>query len=478
VVTVTDPLGNSATATVTVGPGVTVSPQNPNLAPLGTLQLSVSGGSGSGYSWSFATNASGGTIDPVSGAYVAGAIGSVTDVVAAVDSLGNVGTAKIAIGPALAIAPASDVVSPRGKLTFVASGGSGHYLFSLTANGSAATIGASTGAYVAGVNGDTTDRVQVVDANGAIASARITVGPRVAISPRMPSALPGESISFDATGGSGSGYVWSLTVNKSGGHISTSGVYVAGSALNTVDTVRVVDSLGNAATVNVSVGAGITLNPARPTTPPRGTVTFHAMGGTGTGFTFSLVTNASGGSIVAATGVYTAGTKGGVIDIVEVTDSAGNLASASVSVGAAISVSPPNSMVPAGRTIAFSVTGGSGTGYVWSLLQNQSGATVDPATGLYIAGMGGGLDLVQVTDSLGNTGFGAVSVTATTGQARQGRSLIAAPNAGAVANAVTVATPARASAAGCQVGGGGDGGLAVVVATLLLLVLSRRRFAR
>ncbi len=79
-----------------------VSPAAPSTPPRGTLSFTASGGSGTGYAWSLATNASGGSIGAATGAYTAGATGGVTDVVRVVDSLGNSATASVTVTAASA----------------------------------------------------------------------------------------------------------------------------------------------------------------------------------------------------------------------------------------------------------------------------------------------------------------------------------------------------------------------------------------
>jgi hypothetical protein len=52
VVTVTDSLGNTGTAHVSVGAGLAILPGSALVAPLGSQAFTVSGGSGKGYTWS------------------------------------------------------------------------------------------------------------------------------------------------------------------------------------------------------------------------------------------------------------------------------------------------------------------------------------------------------------------------------------------------------------------------------------------
>ena len=86
--------------------------------------------------------------------------------------------------------------------------------------------------------------------------------------------------------------------------------------------------------LDVTGPAPLSISPATATVAPRGTATFSASGGSGTGYVWSLAVNASGGSI-SPVGVYTAGATGSVTDTVKLTDSAGSTASAPVTVTAA-----------------------------------------------------------------------------------------------------------------------------------------------
>ena len=159
--------------------------------------------------------------------------------------------------------------------------------------------------------------------------------------------------------------------------------------------------------------SSLSIAPASPSVPPRGQATLTATGGSGAGYSWSLATNASGGSIVASSGAYTAGPTGSVKDTVAAADSAGNLSLREVTVTAGVSVSPATASAPARGSVTFAASGGSGTGFTWSLATNASGGSINTSTGAYTAGgTGGVIDTVQVTDSLGNTAAASVSVTA------------------------------------------------------------------
>jgi hypothetical protein len=410
VVQVTDSAGAFATRNVTVTAGLTISPATASVAPRGTQNFTASGGSGSGYVWSFVTNASTGTIDASTGAYVAGSTSGVTDVIRATDSLGNTATRDIAVGNGLTISPATASVAPRGTQNFTASGGSGSgYVWSLSASPSGGSI-TSGGVYTAGSTGSVTDVVRVQDSLGNSGTRNVTVTAGVSISPATASVVPGGSQTFTASGGSGTGFAWTLSTNVSGGTINgSSGAYVAGATAGT-DVVRVQDSLGNFATRNVSVTNSLSISGAS-TIAPRGTTTFTASGGSGTGYAWSISTNVSGGTINGSMGAYTAGGVSGT-DVVRVQDSLGGFATQNVVVGAGVSIAPATVVVAAGGTQAFTASGGSGTGFAWSISTNASGGTINASTGAYTAGATPGTDVVRVQDSLGNFATRNVTVGA------------------------------------------------------------------
>jgi Zn-dependent metalloprotease len=157
----------------------------------------------------------------------------------------------------------------------------------------------------------------------------------------------------------------------------------------------------------------LSIVPASAVVPPRGQVLFTATGGSGTGYNWSFATSSSSGSINASTGAYTAGPAGSVTDIVKVTDSLGNTGIRNITVTAGVSISPATpSTVPNG-SLTLAASGGSGTGFAWSLASNSSGGSINASTGAYKAGPTGNVtDIVNVTDSLGNTATANLTVTA------------------------------------------------------------------
>jgi len=415
VVRVVDSLGNAATAEVFVGESIAVAPAAPSVAPRGCVTFAATGGSGTGWVWSLASAPSGGSIVAATGAYTAGANGGVRDTVLVVDSLGNAAIATVDVTVALSLQPASASLPPRGSLVFSAAGGAGGNAWSLGTDDSGARVDASTdgstATYRAGPRGDAIDVVRVADTLGSVATATVTVGPAVAVTPPGANLPPQGALAFSASGGSGTGWIWSLAANRSGASIDASGGYVAGDVPSATDVVKAIDSLGNEATAEVSVGPGISVLPAVPGAPPRGAIAFSASGGSGTGWHWVLASNGSGASIGEATGAYVAGAAGGTVDTVTVADSLGNTATVQVAVGSGAGIAPSSPSVPPRASVAFAATGGSGTGWTWTLASNGSGGTIG-ATGAYVAGATGGVaDVVQVTDSLGNSATATITVT-------------------------------------------------------------------
>ena len=104
------------------------------------------------------------------------------------------------------------------------------------------------------------------------------------------------------------------------------------------------------------------------------------------------------------------------MDTLTVTDALGNAASVSIVVGPVLAITPTTASVDPGTAQSFSVSGGSGTGYTWSLSTNQSGATIaatatDGTTARYVAGSQGGVDdVVTAVDPLGNVAVATVHV--------------------------------------------------------------------
>ena len=84
------------------------------------------------------------------------------------------------------------------------------------------------------------------------------------LSPAQAASSPTGAVQFNASGGTGTGYAYSITANNSGASINVgTGAYTAGAIYPVTDVVKVVDSSGNAVSVNVMVAAGPKLSDIR-----------------------------------------------------------------------------------------------------------------------------------------------------------------------------------------------------------------------
>ncbi len=156
--------------------------------------------------------------------------------------------------------------------------------------------------------------------------------------------------------------------------------------------------------------ASLAASPATATVAPRGMQTFTASGGSGAGYAWSMAAAPSGGTI-DNNGNYTAGPTPNVTDQVQVTDSALNVATATVTVSAGLMITPPGITLAPGNTQQFTATGGTAP-YAWSLVMNASGGNIT-AAGLYTAGATLGSDTVRVADANNNSLTVPVTVVAT-----------------------------------------------------------------
>jgi MYXO-CTERM domain-containing protein len=156
----------------------------------------------------------------------------------------------------------------------------------------------------------------------------------------------------------------------------------------------------------------LTVSPMSVSLPPRGTQMFTASGGSGMGYTWSLTAAPSGGTI-SATGAYMAGSTPNVTDQVQVMDSSLAVATATVIVGGAVTITPPGITLAPGNMQQFTGAGGTPP-YAWMLASptgSGPGASIS-AAGLYTAGAMVGMDTVRMTDSIGNTITATIDVVA------------------------------------------------------------------
>ncbi|SEF77781.1 Putative Ig domain-containing protein [Bryocella elongata] len=246
------------------------------------------------------------------------------------------------------------------------------------------------------------------------------------------------SATIATAGGAGT-----LTYSLASGSLPTGLSLSTGGALTGTPTaggsfsfsVKAADAYGDSATQSFTVTVvypALTLNPS--TTALAATVgksysqSFTASGGAGTGFTFSIT---SGASALTAAGLSFSGstlsgtpTSAATIPFtMQVLDSASNTASVGYTLTisyAALTISPatlPSAVVNSAYSQTLTASGGSGTGYTWSV---TTGATSLTAVGLSLSGgvisgtptsSGSASFTAQVKDSASNTASQSYTLT-------------------------------------------------------------------
>lgn len=312
----------------------------------------------------------------------------------------------------LALGPSFTAVAPREMLVFQATGGAGSYRYAFSEGGQLsgpdATIDATTGIYRAGRFGSALDVVEVTDAAGNVALARISVGERLSASPVVATTPPGGAIAFVPSGGRPP-YGFDLQARSSGGTVDpATGAYQAGSVGDVLDLVVVSDSTGDpAATAIVEVHVSAAVRLYRGTAgalAPLEQVVFAGLNGQGP-YTYSIPPggNHSGGAIDAVTGIYQAGPAGSTQDRVRVTDALGEVDEDDVSIGPALALAPPAAALHPQITGRLQATGGKPPyTFAYVPLANRSGGAVEFTNGDYTPGPNGGaLDEVEVFDAVG-----------------------------------------------------------------------------
>lgn len=359
-ITIRKLVGIPATATVrTDGPG---------------LVLGAAGGSG-GYRFVMDEGDSGGGTVTENGHYMPGPDADATDTIDVADSSGDLALIFVNVSPSLAVAPPAANVEPGGTLDFTVTGNLTPAVWDILVNRSGGRIDRLSGRYVAGPNRNVQDVVEVTTARGSDdirhRTVLVCVGSPLTLDVpnRQPTART--TMACAASGGSGQGYRWQLVDGPSGGHVDAlTGVYTAGPTAGVTDVLAVSDSEGAVKTVNLLVTppiAGVLsiagppddgLQPTRPAANGA-SLKYTASGGSNQGYRWSLAQNPSGGRVDPDTGLYSPGSRGGVTDLLTVTDSAGTVASLQLSVAPPLTITfDPSGPVRPLTKVYYTVSGG------------------------------------------------------------------------------------------------------------------------
>ena len=389
VVRVTDRLGNTSDASITVNPAIGIIPTEKTLAVNNSFDFSASGGVPP---YTYSRPFGNGSIS-AAGHYTAPAATG-TDVVRVTDSLNNFSDSTVTINPALAISPSTYALKISQTNVFTASGGVTPYSYSvISVSGGLGSVDSVNGTFIAagqaGVN-----KVRVTDAVGNTSDATVIIN--LDFSLAAPDLAVGNNGTFTGTGGIGP---YTYGVVSGGGSIDPStGVFTAPATPGTT-VIQVTDSAGNTGAFTVTTHPALAISPTTYSMAVNNTKSFSASGGVAP-YVYSVVSG--GGSFAGAT--YTPAGAGAVV--VRVTDSLGNTSDASVTVNAALAINPASYTMAVNNTKLFSASGGV-VPYVYSVVSGGgsfAGATYTPA--------GAGAVVVRVTDSLGNTSDAFVTVNA------------------------------------------------------------------
>jgi Domain of unknown function (DUF5122) beta-propeller len=222
--------------------------------------------------------------------------------------------------PPLSISPTAATLDVGMSKTFVASGGTPPYTFSLFSGTGSVT---SSGTYSTPGAAAMAD-VRVTDSSGQHADTNITIDSAVGFTPGATTADGGQTLTLSGTGGQGP-YTYSVVSGAGTVNVST-GLFTAPATAGTT-VIRVTDANSGTSQISINNYAALRITPPSLTlTAGAGqTMQFSGTGGFG-GYTYTLV---SGPGTLSPTGFYTAANTSGTATV-QVTDSLGTSAVATV----------------------------------------------------------------------------------------------------------------------------------------------------
>jgi hypothetical protein len=381
-------------------------------------------------------SASGGTID-ANGLYTAEDPGD--QIVIAVVGTGLSDTAVVhvihtPVLVALELLPDTVEVDEGGELQFVADaswsdGTTSRPTIDFSTDGGVID---STGLFVAAATAGNYQVTATSRSSGMVATAKVRIKglESVEVLPGSVSLAPGATARFTANGVRANGTTEQIspTWSATGGTISSTGVYLAGS---TAGTYRVIAThgggeLADTATVVITAApsatlTGLAISPATISVAAGSQTSFSAAAtwSDGSSVTPQLTWSASGGTI-SATGTFLAGPITGTYQVIARHQASGRADTASVTVTAArllgLTVNPANAAVQANNSVQFSVTAqwSDGGTSLPAISWTATGGTI-AANGLYTAGPSAGTFRVIARDNAGtvaDTSFVTVSTPA------------------------------------------------------------------
>ena len=228
-----------------------------------------------------------------------------------------------------------------------------------------------------------------INAGGQVIADELVIIPESVIIPVS------TSYTFSAEGGVPP---YEFSISSGEGTIEAdTGIYSSGE-IPGKSLVQVTDAAGKIKEAEIDIiELGVfTISPVSITLYTNNTATFTALGGIKP-YSFSVVSGS--GTINAETGFYTAPGSAGA-DTVRVTDAQNNTSEALVTVLAPFRLKPSAIMITTTYSYTFSPTGGKPP-YSFAVIFGDG--TVNPDTGEYTAPATAGTDIVEASDSAGNS---------------------------------------------------------------------------
>ncbi len=388
VVRVTDSLGATADANVTVRGPLVITPATKYLNINQVFTFPASGGLPP---YVYSVFLGGGTVNASTGVYTAPNLAG-TAKVRVTDSLGATFDTTVTITNILTISPATTaavVISVVDTKSFTTTGGVPPYTYSVfSGTGSITSPG---GVYTPSSPGSIT--IRVTDNIGSVSDSVITVNPALTLSPTTSYVVTSTTNNLTAAGGV-PGYTYAITsVNpaSTASVIDAAGAFTSGSTTGAV-TVQVTDTAGHTATSTVTIYNALIMSPTAVTLAINSTQSFPASGGVGS-LTYSVPT---GGGSITAGGLYTAPAIAGTATV-RVQDTIGNFVNATVTIVSTLTINPQNLNLPVFSTATYGAILGTSP-YVFSVTAGTG--TISSLSGVYTAPGVIGTGTVKVTDAV------------------------------------------------------------------------------
>jgi parallel beta-helix repeat protein len=420
---------------------LTVSPRNTTLNPGATNRFSATAtlSDGSLVLPSLSWTATGGTVDST-GLYTAGSVpGTYMAIATTTNGVADTATVTVtASAPVVAqitLSPATTTLVEGGSKQFSAIGKASDGSTVGVSPAFTATGGTVTpaGVYTAGMNPGSfrviaTDPVtSVADTAAVTVTVPAATLQSIILTPSTVSLSPGGTQQFAASGkmSDGSTATVPVTFAATGGAISSSGMFTAGTTTGTYRVTATDPQSGLADSAQVTIAAAaptlqsVVLTPATVSLTPGGKQQFVASGKMSDGSTSPITASftATGGT-VTGTGYYTAGATLGNFRVIASDQASGKADTAAVTIASAVAsvtVSPASVSLTVGQTSQLTATVKDASGTVltgqsvsWAS-SNTAAATVSSA-GL-VSAVGAGSATITATSN-GKQDQASVSVTA------------------------------------------------------------------